>query len=81
MGEREALAVLRQQAGLGRLPGKLVDALEPLVLSARPDTPPAPGRFDQGGGGQQPGGEPDDPDDPSSRTRQRLTVAQPALLL
>ena len=26
--------MLRQQAGLGRLPAKLVDALEPLVLSA-----------------------------------------------
>jgi response regulator RpfG family c-di-GMP phosphodiesterase len=81
MGEREALAVLRQQAGLGRLPGKLVDALEPLVLSGRPATP-APGRFELGGGGQQPGGEPDDPDDPSSRMSQRLTVAaQPALSL
>jgi response regulator RpfG family c-di-GMP phosphodiesterase len=81
MGEREALAVLRQQAGLGRLPGKLVDALEPLVLSGRPTTPPAPSRFDQGGGGQ-PGGEPDDPDDPLSRMPQRLTVAaQPALSL
>jgi response regulator RpfG family c-di-GMP phosphodiesterase len=82
LGEREALAVLRQQAGLGRLPGKLIDALEPVVLPARPDTPPATGRFGQGGGGQQPGGEPDDPDDPSSRMRQGPTVAaQPALSL
>jgi response regulator RpfG family c-di-GMP phosphodiesterase len=78
MGEREALAVLRQQAGLGRLPGKLVDALEPLVLPVRPATPPAPGRIDQGGG-QQPG-EPDDPDDPSSRLQRRLPVAHLATL-
>jgi len=67
MGEREALGVLRQQAGLGRLPAKLVDALEPLVLSPRPATPPAPGRIDPG--------EPDDPDDPSSRVQRRLPVA------
>ena len=75
MAERDALAVLRQQASLGRLPGKLVDALEPLVLSGQPGTPPVPGRFEQPG-------EPDDPDDPSSPppvTRRRLTVvaAQP----
>jgi two-component system, cell cycle response regulator len=80
MSERDALAVLRQQASLGRLPGKLIDALEPLVISARPGTPPAPGRFEQGGGGLQPGGEdPDDPSSPPSVTRRRLTVAtQPA---
>ena len=70
LGEREALAVLRQQAGLGRLPGKLVDALEPVVLPARPARR-RPGPVRQGGGGQQPGGEPDDPDDPSSRMHPR----------
>jgi hypothetical protein len=80
MSEQDALAVLRQQASLGRLPGKLVDALEPLVISARPGTPPAPGRFEQGGGGLQTAGEPEDPDDPSSPlpvARRRLTVAAP----
>jgi hypothetical protein len=79
MSEREALAALRRQAGLGRLPGKLVDALEPLVVSDRPGTPPAPGRF-EGGGGLQPGAKPEDPDDPPSRMRPRLTAAvgQPA---
>jgi len=79
MKKREALGVLRQQAGLGRLPAKLVDALEPLVLSARPGTPPVPGRFEQGGG-LQASGEPEDPDDPSSPlsvTRRRLSVAAP----
>jgi response regulator RpfG family c-di-GMP phosphodiesterase len=77
MSEQDALAVLRQQASLGRLPGKLVDALEPLVISAHPGTPPAPGRFEQGGGGLQPGSEAEDPDDPSSPPvgRRRLTVA------
>jgi response regulator RpfG family c-di-GMP phosphodiesterase len=74
LSEREALAVLRQQAGLGRLPGRLVDALESLVLPARPSAPPAPGRLKQGGGGLQPG-EPEDPDDPSSPMERRLTVA------
>jgi len=77
LSERDALAVLRQQASLGRLPGKLIDALEPLVLSARPGSSPASGRFGHGGG-LQPDGEPDDPDDPSSPpsvTRRRLTVA------
>jgi hypothetical protein len=80
MSERDALAVLRQQASLGRLPGKLIDALEPLVISARPGTQPVPGRFEQGGGGLQPGGEdPDDPSSPPSVTRRRLIVAaQPA---
>jgi hypothetical protein len=80
MSEGDALAVLRQQASLGRLPGKLVDALEPLVISARPGAPPVPGRFEQGGAGLQPGGEPEDPDDPSSPppvTRRRLTVVGP----
>jgi hypothetical protein len=81
MSERDALAVLRQQASLGRLPGKLVDALEPLVISGQPGTPPVPGRSEQGGGGLQPG-EPDDPDDPSSpkpvtRRRLRVVAAQP----
>jgi HD-GYP domain-containing protein (c-di-GMP phosphodiesterase class II) len=82
MSERDALAVLRQQASLGRLPGKLVDALEPLVISGQPGTPPVPGRFEQGGGGLQPG-EPDDPDDPSSPppvTRRRLSVVAAQLV-
>jgi hypothetical protein len=72
--------VLRQQAGLGRLPGKLIDALEPLVLSGRPGTPSAPGRIGEDEGGLQPGAETDDPDDPSSPVRRRLTAAvtQPA---
>jgi hypothetical protein len=82
MSEPDALAVLREQAGLGRLPGKLVDALEPLVLSAQPGAPPVTGRLVQGGSGLQPDGEPEDPDDPSSPVRgRRLTVAaQPAAL-
>jgi hypothetical protein len=85
MSEQDALAVLRHQAGLGRLPGKLVDALEPLVISAQPGARPAAGRFEQGGSGLQPDGDPDDPDDPedpSSLVRERrLTVAaQPAAL-
>jgi hypothetical protein len=78
ISDHEALAVLRQQAGLGRLPAKLLDALEPVVLSP----PPAPGRFEHGNGGPQPGGEAEDPDDPSSRMHQRQTfAAQPALSL
>ena len=80
MSEQDALAVLRQQASLGRLPGTLVDALEPLGISARPGTPPVPGRFEPGGGGLQAAGDPEDPDDPSSPlsvTRRRLTVAAP----
>ena len=75
MSEREALAVLRQQAGLGRLPGKLVDALEPLVISGRAGRPSAPGRVEEGGDGLQPGSEPEDPDDPSSSRQQHLTAA------
>ena len=77
ISDREALAMLRQQAGLGRLPGKLVDALEPVVLSARPGTSSAPGRSGHGNGGPQPGGEPEDPDDPSSPMGRRLTLAAP----
>src|SRR4029450_3855066 len=42
ISDQEALAVLRQQAGLRRLPAKLLDRLEPVVLSP----PPAPGRFE-----------------------------------
>jgi HD-GYP domain-containing protein (c-di-GMP phosphodiesterase class II) len=75
MSEREALAVLRQQAGLGRLPAKLVDALEPLVISGRAGRPSAPGRVEEGGDGLQPGSEPEDPDDPSSSRQQHLTAA------
>jgi response regulator RpfG family c-di-GMP phosphodiesterase len=74
MSEQDALAVLRQQASLGRLPGKLIDALEPLVLPARPGAPPVPGRVEQGGGGLQPDGEPEDPDDPSSLGRRHLAA-------
>ena len=72
MSEREALAVLRQQADLGRLPGKLVDALEPLVISGRPGGSSVPGRAEEGGDGLQSGAEPEDPDDPSSSMQRRL---------
>ena len=78
MSERDALAVLRQQASLGRLPGKLIDALEPLVVSSRPGAPPVGGRFEQGGGGVQQDGEPEDPDDPSSPASRHLAAAQSA---
>jgi response regulator RpfG family c-di-GMP phosphodiesterase len=78
LSEPDALAVLRQQAGLGRLPGKLVDALEPLVLSGRP---PVAGHS-EANGGPQPDGDPEDPDDPSSgRQRPLAAASQPALLL
>jgi hypothetical protein len=72
MSEREALAVLRQQADLGRLPGKLVDALEPLVISGRPGGSSVPGRVEEGGDRLQSGAEPEDPDDPSSSMQRRL---------
>jgi len=75
LSERDALAVLRQEASLGRLSGKLVDALEPLVLSGRPARPPISGRLEQGGAALQPAAEPEDPDDPSSPEERRLTVA------
>jgi response regulator RpfG family c-di-GMP phosphodiesterase len=75
VSETEALAVLRQQAALGRLPGKLVDALEPVVRSPRPGTPTVPGQAGHGNGAPQPAGEPEEPDDPSSRMGRRLTVA------
>ena len=78
MSEHDALAVLRQQASLGRLPGKLIDALEPLVVSSRPGAPPVGGRFEQGGGGVQQDGEPEDPDDPSSPASRHLAAAQSA---
>jgi HD-GYP domain-containing protein (c-di-GMP phosphodiesterase class II) len=83
LSEHDALAVLRQQSGLGRLPGKLVDALEPVVISGRPGSSPARGRSEPDGGALQPGGEPEDPDDPSSRLDRRLAVVanQPALSL
>jgi hypothetical protein len=73
--------VLRQQAGLGRLPGKLVDALEPLVVAGGAGRPPVPGRTD--GNGLRPAGEPEDPEDPSSRVERHLPAAatQPALSL
>jgi HD-GYP domain-containing protein (c-di-GMP phosphodiesterase class II) len=71
ISDREALAVLRQQAGLGRVSAKLLDALEPVVLSP----PPAPGRFEHGNGGPQPSGEAEDPDDPSSSMGRHVTVA------
>jgi response regulator RpfG family c-di-GMP phosphodiesterase len=75
LSEREALAVLRQEASLGRLPGKLIDALEPVVLSGRPGRPSVGGRLQDGSAaGPQPGGEPEEPDDPSSRVEGRLTA-------
>jgi response regulator RpfG family c-di-GMP phosphodiesterase len=74
MSEREALAVLRQEASLGRLPGKLIEALEPLVLAGRPGSPAAGGQFRESSAGGQAGGEPEEPDDPSSRVDRRLTV-------
>jgi response regulator RpfG family c-di-GMP phosphodiesterase len=75
MSEREALAVLRQDVERGRLPGRLVDALEPLVSSGRPGRPSVSGRLEEGSaGGPQPGSEPEEPDDPSSRVDRRLTV-------
>jgi response regulator RpfG family c-di-GMP phosphodiesterase len=81
LAERDAMAVLRQQAGLGRLPGKLVDALEPLVLSGRAGQPPVPGRSNADGG-LPPRSEPEEPDDPSSSMDLPLTVAvRPALSL
>jgi HD-GYP domain-containing protein (c-di-GMP phosphodiesterase class II) len=77
MSEQDALAVLRQQASLGRLSGKLVDALEPLVTPARPGAPPL-GGLDRGAGGLQPDGEPEDPDDPSSPSRHLAAASQAA---
>jgi hypothetical protein len=84
--EQQALAVLRQQAGQGLLPKKLVDALEPVVLSSRA-APPVHGRFEQGGGPGRAGdpgsaGDPGDPEepDPSLRLERPLTAARPAAL-
>jgi response regulator RpfG family c-di-GMP phosphodiesterase len=83
MAEHQALAVLRREAALGRLPGKLVDALEPLVSSGgsgRPDGgSPANGgpRAAHGGpgpGGAEPDGEAEEADDPRSRPGRRPTV-------
>ena len=72
---REALAVLRQQAGVGRLPVKLIDALEPLVISARPGSPPVNGQLREGSpGGRDQGDEPEEPEGRSSRNERRLTV-------
>jgi response regulator RpfG family c-di-GMP phosphodiesterase len=78
--EQQALAVLRQQAGQGLLPKKLVDALEPVVLSSRA-APPVHGRFEQGGGPGRAGdpGDPEEPD-PSLRLERPLTAARPAAL-
>jgi response regulator RpfG family c-di-GMP phosphodiesterase len=84
MSERDALAVLRQEAALGRLSGKLIDALEPLALSGRLGRPPVAGRAEEGGAALQPDTEPEDPeDDPSSPAGRRLAVAatRPALTL
>jgi response regulator RpfG family c-di-GMP phosphodiesterase len=78
MSERDALAVLRQEAALGRFPGKLVDALEPVVLSDGRGRP-LPGRLQEGPAGErQPGAEPEDPDDPSSPAERRLAVTRAA---
>ena len=84
LSERDALAMLRQEAALGRLSGKLIDALEPLVLSGRLGRPPVAGRLGEGGAALQPDTEPEDPeDDPSSPGGRRLAVAatRPALTL
>jgi HD-GYP domain-containing protein (c-di-GMP phosphodiesterase class II) len=79
LSERDALAMLRQEAALGRLSGKLVDALEPVVLGGRPGGSPLPGRLQDGPAGEsQPDGEPEDPDDPSSPVERRLAVARAA---
>jgi len=77
MSERDALAELRQQAALGRLPGKLIDALEPLVAAGRPGGRTVNGQVRETGSrsGGEAGGEPEEPDDPSSATRRDLTVA------
>jgi response regulator RpfG family c-di-GMP phosphodiesterase len=82
LSERDALAVLRQEANLGRLSGKLIDALEPLVLSSRPGRPPVSGRLEEGGAALPPDAEPEDPD-PSSAGERRLAVVatHPALSL
>jgi len=50
------------------------------VLSGQPGTPSVPGRFEEGGGGLQPGAEPEDPDDPPSHLQRHptATVGQPA---
>jgi response regulator RpfG family c-di-GMP phosphodiesterase len=77
LSELDALAVLRQEASLGRLPGKLVDALEPLVISSRPGRPPVAGRLEEGGAAIPPDNESEDPDDPSSPGERRLTVVAP----
>jgi hypothetical protein len=68
--------VLRREAGAGRLPVKLIDALEPLVVSGRSGSPV------DGGQGREPSAgrpkaavEPDEPDDPSTSVDRRLTVA------
>jgi HD-GYP domain-containing protein (c-di-GMP phosphodiesterase class II) len=83
LSQRDALAVLRQEASLGRLSGKLVDALEPLVLSGRPGQTPVSGRLTEGGVALQADTEPEDPDDPSSPGGRRLLVTStlPALTL
>ncbi|HJU02091.1 MAG TPA: hypothetical protein VJ966_12905, partial [Actinomycetes bacterium] len=67
----------------GRLSAKLVDALEPLVLSSRPGRPPVSGRLEEGAAGLPPDTQPEDPDDPSSPEERRLTVVatRPALSL
>jgi HD-GYP domain-containing protein (c-di-GMP phosphodiesterase class II) len=83
LSERDALALLRQEASLGRLSGKLVDALEPLVISSRPGRPRVAGRLEEGGAALQPDAEPEDPGEPSSPGERRLAVVatHPALSL
>jgi response regulator RpfG family c-di-GMP phosphodiesterase len=78
LSERDALAVLRQEAGQGRLPGKLVDALEAVVGSDRSGRPPLPGGLpDASADGPQPSAE-DDPGDPSSSVERHLAMARAA---
>jgi HD-GYP domain-containing protein (c-di-GMP phosphodiesterase class II) len=73
LSDRDALAVLRQEASLGRLPGKLIDALEPVVLSGGPGVPRVPGRL-------QEAADPEEPDDPSSPLQQRLAPVAGAVV-
>jgi response regulator RpfG family c-di-GMP phosphodiesterase len=80
LSERDALAVLRQEASLGRLSGKLIDALEPLVHSGRPGRPPVPGRLEEGAAGRPPDADPDDPSSPGER-RLAVVATRPALSL
>ena len=78
LSERDALAVLRQEAGQGRLPGKLVDALEAVVRSDRSGRPALPGGLQEGSADRPQPGADDEPDDPSSPVERRLAMARAA---